>query len=142
YERVIHGHLGGRPVAADPDVGAAVVAFVAELARSGDLPVLHDVSDGGMAVAVAEICIASGVGASVEVDDWRSLFSEAPHRVLVAAEPETVPPILGAAEHAGVPMTRVGVIEGSTISLSGTATQVGLDEASTTYFRALRRRME
>ena len=42
----------------------------------------------GPPLAVAEMCIASGVGATVAYSDWRHLFCEDPHRFLVAATPE------------------------------------------------------
>ncbi|MGB8362282.1 MAG: AIR synthase-related protein, partial [Acidimicrobiia bacterium] len=47
-------------------------------------PVLHDISDGGAAVAVTEICIASGVGATIRSEHP---FNEDPHRFLVVAHP-------------------------------------------------------
>jgi phosphoribosylformylglycinamidine synthase subunit PurL len=84
FARVVLGATGGRPAAPDPDAARAVVEAARFLA-DGVAPVVHDVSAGGLAVAVAEICIASGTGASLDPCDWRLLFSESPHRVLVAA---------------------------------------------------------
>ena len=52
---------------------------VAALIRDGKVRSAHDVSDGGLAVALAEMCIASGLGATVEVDAAmyaHSLFDE------------------------------------------------------------------
>ncbi len=52
--------------------------FVADLIRKGEVRSAHDVSDGGLAVAVAEMCIASGLGVHLQSvgDDWpQSLFS-------------------------------------------------------------------
>ncbi len=56
-QRVIHDELTGRPTSPDPDAAKQVVALAAELAHR--VPVLHDISDGGLAVAIAEVCIAS-----------------------------------------------------------------------------------
>ena len=58
------------------------------LIASGIAPVVHDVSDGGLAVAVAEICINSRTGATVAAADWRLLFSESPHRFVAVIDPE------------------------------------------------------
>ncbi|MCI0543871.1 MAG: AIR synthase related protein, partial [Actinobacteria bacterium] len=80
----LQGAPTGRPTAPRPDVAAPMIEDVARLAHV--TPVLHDVSDGGLAVAVAEICIASGTGAVVETDDPVWLFGEDPHRVVVIAE--------------------------------------------------------
>ena len=73
FEKVTFGHVGGRPSSADPTMGKAILR-VGRLAAAG-APVLHDISTGGLAVALAEICIASGIGADISYDDWRSLFS-------------------------------------------------------------------
>jgi phosphoribosylformylglycinamidine synthase subunit PurL len=92
YLERLNGPPGGRPTAPDPEAGLAVVDEAVRLASL--VPVLHDVSDGGMAVAVAEICIASGVGAIIETDDPAVLFGEDPHRFVVVTEPGWDPPPL------------------------------------------------
>ena len=59
-QRVIHDELTGRPTSPNPDAAVQVVALAAGLAHR--VPVLHDISDGGLAVAIAEVCIASKSG--------------------------------------------------------------------------------
>ena len=85
FEKVTFGHVGGRPTAPDPTMGKAVVRAARSLADRR-VPVLQDISSGGWAVALAEICIASGIGATVEYQDWRHLWSEDPHRFLAVGE--------------------------------------------------------
>ena len=87
-QRVIHDELTGRPTSPDPDAAEQVVALAAELAHR--VPVLHDISDGGLAVAVAEVCIASQIGAKVTESDNGRLFSEDPHRLIAVLEANTV----------------------------------------------------
>ena len=87
-QRVIHDELSGRPTSPDPDAAKKVVALAAELAHR--VPVLHDISDGGLAVAVAEVCIASRIGAAVTEGDNGRLFSEDPHRFIAVLEANTV----------------------------------------------------
>ncbi|MEX0863608.1 MAG: phosphoribosylformylglycinamidine synthase subunit PurL [Acidimicrobiia bacterium] len=79
------GELGGRPTPPDPATARRVIEIVADLAHR--VPVLHDVSDGGLGVAIAEICIASGVGAIIEPAATHTLFGEDPHRVVAVVEP-------------------------------------------------------
>lgn len=79
------GELGGIPTRPDPDMAVRVIDLAARLAR--EVPVLHDISDGGLAVALSEICIASGVGASV---DTAHPFSEDPLRFLAVCGPGVV----------------------------------------------------
>jgi phosphoribosylformylglycinamidine synthase len=65
--------------------------------RSGDLPAAHDVSEGGLACALAEMCVAGEVGARVTVDGGEAeLFGEAPGGVIVAGPREAVDALEGA----------------------------------------------
>ena len=87
-QRVIHDELTGRPTSPNPDAAVQVVALAAGLAHR--VPVLHDISDGGLAVAIAEVCIASRIGANVTESDNGRLFSEDPHRLIAVLEANTV----------------------------------------------------
>jgi phosphoribosylformylglycinamidine synthase II len=53
--------------------------------RSGALKNAHDIAEGGLAVAVAECCIAGGVGARIELPDGYDLFGEAPGRAFIVS---------------------------------------------------------
>jgi phosphoribosylformylglycinamidine synthase len=72
---------GGLPAA---DLGAvkALHAAVRQGIRSGALRSAHDVAEGGVAVALAECCIASGIGARVSFDG--ELFAEGPGAFVVS----------------------------------------------------------
>ncbi len=93
YLQRLQGPPGGRPSPPDPATAIEMVGLVADLAHRA--PVLHDVSDGGMAVALAEICIASGVGCVVDGGDTPLLFGEDPHRVVVVVPPGWDPSLPG-----------------------------------------------
>ena len=99
--------LGGRPTAPNPETARRVVDLAADLAHL--VPVLHDISDGGLAVALAEICIASGLGAQVTKAEPAAMFSEDPHRFVVAMPGGTtdLPADLA---------TRVGTMGGNSLS--------------------------
>ncbi len=143
FEWVLHGHLGGRPTAADPSVASAVLDLAIRLAGSGMTPVLHDISDGGLAVAVAEVCIRSGVGAELEVSDWRDLFSEAPHRMIAGVLPANAESIQSLAQDAGVTATKLGTFGGEHIEIRTPDGEhvVALATATSTYHDAIPRRM-
>lgn len=109
----LHGPAGGRPTAADPEVGLAVIDEAVRLAHVA--PVLHDVSDGGLAVTIAEICIASGVGATIELGDTAELFGEDPHRFVAVVTPGWDPPALG---------RRIGVMGGDSLRIGDESVSV------------------
>jgi phosphoribosylformylglycinamidine synthase subunit PurL len=143
FEHVHVGHVGGRPSAPDPTLGRAVVELVSRLAGEEVAAVLHDVSDGGLAVAVAEIAIASGVGVTVDYGDWRELFSEDPHRVVAVVAPWMSDRLQATADAAGVPVARIGVVGGDDITFAraGTKASVEVAVAATTYREAIPRRL-
>jgi phosphoribosylformylglycinamidine synthase len=53
--------------------------------RSGALSSAHDIAEGGLAVALAECCLAGGIGAAVELPDAVDLFGEAPGRAFLVS---------------------------------------------------------
>ncbi|MBV9936280.1 MAG: phosphoribosylformylglycinamidine synthase II, partial [Actinobacteria bacterium] len=70
---------------------------------------VHDVADGGLGVALAEMAAVSGVGARIDgVADHAVLFSEAPSRVVACIATAKVDAVRSAAERAGVPFTALG----------------------------------
>ena len=86
---------------------------------------VHDISDGGLAVAIAEMAIAGGIGASIEVSPsvpaHGFLFGEDQARYVLAAAPETANAIRQAAKGEGVPCEIIGVTGGDTLTLGGWA---------------------
>lgn len=130
-QRVLHGELTGRPTPPQPLAAGRVIALAAELAHL--VPVLHDVSDGGRAVAIAEICIASGVGATVIDSATAEMFSEDPHRFIAVFEP-------GAVDLPGDISRRVGTMGGRVLTL-GDSQSVDVDLLIETYRSAIPRRM-
>jgi len=119
----VHDHLGGRPPAVD--LGAE--RRLAELLRAGALEGLitsaHDLSDGGLAQALAESVLRFGVGARVYLDEVvqrdgvdaaTALFSESTGRVLVSVAREDDVQFRGLCEGRGYPVARIGVTDAVT----------------------------
>ena len=89
YAKVILGRTWGLPPALDMDYEKRVHDAMREIARAGLAESAHDVSDGGLAVAVAESCFgASGIGARLRIESELPahylLFHEAPSRILLS----------------------------------------------------------
>ncbi len=120
----LHGHLGGLPTRPDPKLAIEVIETVIGLAHTA--VALHDISSGGLAVAIAEICIASGVGAVVEVGGVEDLFCEDPHRAVAVLRSGAVP---------GGHARRIGRMGGDSIVLGNSS--VSLAEASSRWHGAI-----
>jgi phosphoribosylformylglycinamidine synthase subunit PurL len=89
WAHVLHGHLGGRPPVPDLAAERRLAGLLAAAAAGGLLAAAHDLSDGGLAIALAESCLRGGTGCRVRLpgDAFTWLFSESAARVLVAVRP-------------------------------------------------------
>ncbi|HVF13614.1 MAG TPA: AIR synthase-related protein, partial [Acidimicrobiales bacterium] len=118
---------------------ARLCTLVRDLVGEHLLAGVHDVSDGGLAVALAEMAIASGVGFHVSgVDGHGGLFSEAPSRVVVCVgRDEEAVIVAERAADAGLAAARLGVAGGDRMVVEGLL-DVSLEEARNTWRGALR----
>jgi phosphoribosylformylglycinamidine synthase len=145
FSKFVHNHVGGRPAKPDPQTAGAVIELATRLASNGAVPVLHDVSDGGLAVAMAEICIQSKTGARLEIADWRGLFAEPPHTFVAVAPAEIGATVQAAAEAAGVAVERIGKLGGDAIEFAAADEAVAalpLKAVESAWRNAIRARME
>jgi phosphoribosylformylglycinamidine synthase len=82
----------------------------------------HDVSDGGLAVAIAECAMKAGVGAEVALDGKvrgsALLFGESTARAVISFAPEGQAAVEGAAKKAVVPLARIGRVGGKRLKIS------------------------
>ena len=151
------GLEAGQPPVVDLEHEKRLHALLAHGVRSGLIETAHDVSDGGLAVALAEACFerskAPGIGARIELQNPGSnggirpdalLFGESTGRVLVAtARPDA---LFEAAGREGVPAVRIGETGGDrlVIAAAGEAAWIDLSiaELHETWARGLTRRLE
>ncbi len=123
------GRVCGDTPSLDLDAEARVQRLVLQLARARVLRSAHDVSDGGLALALAE-CTAGAagrgdVGATVDVPlsatGWlaeaAALFGEAPSRIVVSVSKDAVASVEERAAAAGVPCVAIGETGGTTLTL-------------------------
>jgi phosphoribosylformylglycinamidine synthase len=101
YAKEIEKQLWGLPPALDLEREKRVQAAIREIVAAGLAESAHDLSDGGVAVALAECCFGPAeIGAQVDLDsDLRPevlAFHEAPSRILIStANPKQVAEIAG-----------------------------------------------
>jgi phosphoribosylformylglycinamidine synthase len=99
--QAFYGELAGRPARLDLAREAELIQRLHELAPRCSL--VHDVSEGGLAVALAEAAILSGVGAELALDDdTLALFGEGGGRAILASTEE-------------LPFPRIGSVKGDSL---------------------------
>ncbi|MGW4644251.1 phosphoribosylformylglycinamidine synthase subunit PurL [Sphaerisporangium sp. NPDC004334] len=122
WAHVAHGHLGGLPPAVHLEAERALAGVLVEAAERGLVDGSHDVSDGGLAIALAEACMARGVGAAVQLpggDAFTDLFSESTARVLLAVRPESYDELADLCARREVPAYCLGTTGGSALTVEG-----------------------
>jgi phosphoribosylformylglycinamidine synthase len=152
YLARIHHVVAGAPPACDPDAEHRLIEALLAAIRAGVVRSAHDASDGGLAVALAECCIADRerlVGADVDLSKWRSLpvrallFGEAQGRILVSTDEPAV--VLAAARKRGVPGHDIGLVRphSSDLRISVGALQISapLARLAERYHEAIPRAM-
>jgi len=112
--REIAGQEAGPPPPVDLDTERLNGDFVRSLIAAGKVSAVHDLSDGGLLVAVAEMALAGGIGADLPgIHDHHGAFGEDQARYLVTtADPDAI-----AAE--GVVIARIGTTGGEAIAVAG-----------------------
>jgi phosphoribosylformylglycinamidine (FGAM) synthase-like enzyme len=122
YLREIEGREDGAPPPVDLAAERRNGDFVRARIQDGKVGACHDVSDGGLLVALAEMAMAGGIGAEIappqgELPLHGFLFGEDQARyVLTTATPDA---LLAEAAAAGIPATRLGVTGGAALTVRG-----------------------
>ena len=124
YSKTIGGIVAGEPPAIDLAAEKRLIDCLVALASEGVLESAHDLSDGGLAVSLAESCFATlslapasaggGLSASVNLDDSApaelSLFGERGARAIVSLAPENLAALLALARQYGVAAREIGQV--------------------------------
>jgi phosphoribosylformylglycinamidine synthase subunit PurL len=136
YSRTISGIVAGEPPSINLDAEKRVIDCLVALASAGILHSAHDISDGGLAVALAESCFAAHdqalagapLSANVSLDSGAPaehiLFGERGARAIVTISPSPLARILDVARQYGVAAQQIGQIirgDGFRIQYRGTA---------------------
>lgn len=152
YLAWVHGVVAGAPPACDLDGEKRLIAALLEAIRAGHVRSAHDCSEGGLAVALAESCIAdrtNTLGATVDLSAWATLparallFGEAQGRVVLStATPDAV---LTIAKQHGVPARVIGRVTeptgGLAIATGTVALKAELPRLVEAYHEAIPRAM-
>jgi phosphoribosylformylglycinamidine synthase len=149
----IHDTLAGAPPACDPAGERRLIEVLLGAIAAGQVRSAHDVSDGGLAVALAECCMLERhhpTGAEVSLGDWSGLplrallFGEAQGRIILSTPvPEAV---VAAAERQGVSAHVIGRVTdaeaGLTVSAGGRRFHAPIDLLATAFHDTIPRIMD
>jgi phosphoribosylformylglycinamidine synthase len=120
YLREIAGREDGAPPPVDLATERQVGDFVRDLIETGKVRICHDVSDGGIAVAVAEMILAGSVGVTMSVPETADhgwWFGEDQARYIVAVDNKTAMKIEADAKSGGIATMQIGVSGGKALNL-------------------------
>jgi phosphoribosylformylglycinamidine synthase len=142
YLEVVHGLKAGTPPAIDFEQERQLQQFLRALIATGTVSAVHDISGGGIAVALAEMACLSGFGAEVDVTTFdrrmdARWFGECASRALVTASPAQRSSIEQVAHSSGVPVVRIGTVGGDSLSL-GASPPLSLSDMAASRSSGLR----
>ncbi len=124
YLQVIENREDGAPPPVDLDAEKRNGDFVRSQIRESAIKACHDLSDGGLAAAAAEMAMASGTGLNLvhegdlPLHGW--LFGEDQGRYLLAVDEAGAKAVRTAARAAGVPLHVIGIAGGDALTINGT----------------------
>ena len=120
YLRELLGREDGAPPPVDLALERKTGDLIRSLIEAGTLRTVHDLSDGGLIAALAEMCLASNLGCDLRLESrlpWVQLFAEDQARYLVALNDPS--PVLEAARAANLPAAILGEAGGERIVIDG-----------------------
>jgi phosphoribosylformylglycinamidine synthase len=134
YLREVLGIERGAPPSVDLGVERKNGDFVRGLITSGQVTGCHDLSDGGLLCAAADMALSSNIGVELSnptaLPDYVFAFGEDQARYLLAVAPTKVQAVLDAATKAGVYALSLGQAGGETVGLKGAAVSLNALRAS------------
>ncbi|MBN8959243.1 MAG: phosphoribosylformylglycinamidine synthase subunit PurL [Rhizobiales bacterium] len=124
YLRELCSREEGAPPPVDLDAERRAGEFVRRLIGDSAVTAVHDVSDGGLLVALAEMAIASGIGAKlygapVTTPPHAFWFGEDQGRYIVTTPNDTAEAVIAKARAANIPVRRLGQTAGDALTLVG-----------------------
>ncbi|MEP7087066.1 MAG: phosphoribosylformylglycinamidine synthase subunit PurL [Gemmatimonadota bacterium] len=148
YLARIHDVVAGAPPRCDLLREKATIDALLDAIRAGAIRSAHDCSDGGLAVALAECCVADvegTIGAEIELSKWSALplrallFGEAQARIIVSTQESAA--VLDLARKHGVPARVIGHVRGRakgfTIRIGERVIRTPLDRLARAYHDAI-----
>lgn len=112
YLKTVHGKTVGKPPAADLQLHIKNAGFILDCIASGSIDSCHDISDGGLVIALAEACLKGNIGLDAELPGDRSLttdlFAESHSRYIISIDQNKELSFIDMANQKGIKVTKLG----------------------------------
>lgn len=139
YYEYIHNIIGGSVPKPDPYLDRRLFPSIIKIVREDLASYVHDCSKGGIAIAIAEICIFNNIGALVDLDLLLRecdrlddlLFSESHSRFVLAVDEDNIDKVKDIFNKSEIPYSIIGSFEGEHIVFNDI--KIGLSEARYAY---------
>lgn len=127
YLKIIHKQDKGRPPHLDLNAEAKVHEVCLNAVSNGIIKSAHDLSEGGLAVNLAECCISSpksAIGAEVTLPSYAMrtdalLFGESQSRIVITLAKEDIEKFMSIADRYGIPAVVIGKVGGNRLKING-----------------------
>ncbi len=131
----MHKQRGGQSPVADLQREMRLIELLLE--GQSIFVAAHDLSQGGLAVSLAEMVLHHNVGATISISDpiGIALLSETPGRVVVAISPSDAQSLASMASKYEIPVSKLGVTGGTALHINSVS--IGLDELRTAYTQTI-----
>ena len=132
-----HGAVCGELPELDFEMHLKVAETIRTLVVTELINGVHDLSEGGLGVALAEMSAKSSVGISIaRTPNHQALFGEGPSRVVVSVDPEQLTDVLTLCEERGVPVVRLGLATGDQFKIKDML-DISLSDLKAAFFNKL-----
>ena len=117
----VHGHLGGLPPVVDLERERVLSEVLVAASIDGTIAAAHDISDGGIAITLAEMAMKSGIGVKVSVpsdlDPFVFCFAESTGRAIAVVTAAHEAAFVASCSAVGLPTTRLGETGGDVVEI-------------------------
>lgn len=123
YLAVCQGLETGEVPWVDLEQEKSLIELIQILIQKNKLQSCHDISEGGLAIALAESAIKGGIGCQIQLPDQPDredeiLYSEAPSRAVISAKAGDIEEISQMAQQKGIQCTLLGKVTGDTLQIT------------------------
>ncbi|MGH7800878.1 MAG: phosphoribosylformylglycinamidine synthase subunit PurL [Thermodesulfobacteriota bacterium] len=125
YSKLIHDLVSGPPPEIDLEAESRLINTLLEACEKGTINSAHDLSEGGLAVAIAESCFTPNGPLGVEINSLYGriridafLFGESQSRVIVSLDRKNIRILENIASKFGVPMEVIGEVGGNSLNIA------------------------